>query len=81
MHLGKQNHNSGSMHDPTVYQQKTVEEVALKGLKQRISLAVSRIGGKLHWIQAIQSWSMEGAGTVLTGSVQANMCYAVSRRK
>ena len=84
MHVGKQNHNSGSMHDPMVYQQKTVGKIASKGLQQRISLVVSRIGGKPHWIHATQSWSMEGARgrrycTHRFGTGK-RMCAVVSRR-
>ena len=71
MHVGEQNHNSGPMHDPTIYQQKTVTEIAsVEGTERKISLKALWIGVKLHWIQVIQSWSMEGAIAVLTVSVQ-----------
>ena len=69
MYVDKQNHNSGYMHDPAVYQ----GEIASKGLKRKISLAALWIGVKLHWIWAIQSGSMEGVGTVLIGSIQAKL--------
>ena len=53
--------------------EKSWEKWALKGLKQKMSLAASWIGVKLHWIWAIQSESMKSAGTVLIGSVQAKV--------
>ena len=43
----------------------------LKGLKRKISDVAAWIDVELHWKQAVQSGSMEGAGTVLIGPVQA----------
>ena len=45
----------------------------LKALKRKISDAVAWIDVDLHWISAVQSGSMEGAGTVLISSVQARV--------
>ena len=52
---------------------KTVREIVFKVLKQKISDAAAWIDVDLHWIRAVQSGSMEGAGTVLIGSVQARV--------
>ena len=52
---------------------KTVGEIVLKVMKRKISDAAAWVDVALHWIRAVQSGSMEGAGTVLIGSIQAKV--------
>ena len=68
--MGEQNRNGGSIDRLSA---KTVGEIVLKVLKRNISDAAAWIDVDLHWIQAVQSGSMEGTSTVLIGSVQARV--------
>ena len=68
--MGEQNRNVRSIDRLSA---KTVGEIVLKALKRKISDAAAWLDVDLHWIQAVQSGSMEGAGTVLIGSVQARV--------
>ena len=58
---------------------KTVGEIMLKVLKQKISDAAAWIDVKLHWIWAVQLGSMEGASTVLISSVPAKVRVSLLR--
>ena len=71
--MGKQNRNGGSIDRSNRLSAKTVREIVLKVMKQKISDAAAWIDIDLHWIRAVQSGSMEGAGMVLIGSVQARV--------
>ena len=71
--MGEQNRNGGSIDRSNRLSAKTVGEIVLKALKQNISDAAAWIDVDLHWIQAVQSGSIEGAVTVLIGSVQARV--------
>ena len=71
--MGVQNRSGGSIDRSNRLSAKTVREIVLKVLKQKISDAAAWIDVDLYWIRAVQSGSMEGAGTVLIGSVQARV--------
>ena len=71
--MGEQNCNGGSIDQSNRLSAKTVGEIVLKALKRKISDGAVWLDVDLHWIQAVQSGSMEGAGTVLIGSVQARV--------
>ena len=71
--MGGQNRNGGSIDRSNRQSAKTVREIVLKVLKLNISDAAAWIDVDLHWIWPVQSGSMEGAGTVLIGSVQARV--------
>ena len=72
--MGVQNRSGGSIDRSNRLSAKTVREIMLKVLKQKISDAAAWIDVDLHWIWPVQSGSMEGTGTVLIGSVQAKVC-------
>ena len=71
--MGGQNRNGRSIDRSNRLSVKTDGEILLKELKRKISDAAAWIDVDLHWIEAVQSGSMEGAGTVLIGSVQARV--------
>ena len=74
--MGEQYHNGGSIDRLSA---KTVGEIVLKVLKRKISDAAAWIDIDPHWIQAVQSGSIEGAGMVLIGSVQARVHVLAAR--
>ena len=71
--MGEQNRNGGSISQSNRLSAKTVGEIVLKVLKQKISDAAAWIDVDLHWIWAVHSGSMDGTGTVLISSVQAKV--------
>ena len=71
--MGKQSRNGRSIDRSNRLSVKTVREIVLKVLKQKTSDAAAWIDFNCHWIRAVQSGSMEGAGMVVIGSVQARV--------